>query len=146
MIVSLTHFRYSIVKISGHFLCLVAADAVSRLSNELGRDCETIDTFGSSQLENIICAHPMDLSKTVSMFSAMHVVTDKGTGIVHTAPAHGVDDFQVAQQYMLSMVSFYFYYVTKTAQLLIIQMSYLLSEKHLVINCIKQKDIVYNIN
>ena len=34
-----------------------------------------------------------------------HVTTDAGTGLVHTAPGHGADDFVVGQQYDLDPIS-----------------------------------------
>ena len=34
-----------------------------------------------------------------------HVTAGKGTGLVHTAPAHGPDDFQIALLFKLSVVS-----------------------------------------
>jgi isoleucyl-tRNA synthetase len=36
---------------------------------------------------------------------ARHVTTDKGTGLVHTAPAHGQDDFLLALKQGLPLVS-----------------------------------------
>ena len=34
-----------------------------------------------------------------------HVTVSKGTGLVHTAPAHGPEDFQVAVRHSLPVVS-----------------------------------------
>ena len=39
------------------------------------------------------------------LLSASHVVVGKGTGLVHTAPAHGTEDFQVALKFKLPLVS-----------------------------------------
>jgi isoleucyl-tRNA synthetase len=39
----------------------------------------------------------------VPIVLAEHVTTESGTGLVHTAPAHGVEDFQVGQKYGLSL-------------------------------------------
>jgi len=40
--------------------------------------------------------HPI-FKKEVAVLSGEHVTTETGTGFVHTAPAHGVDDFNVCQ-------------------------------------------------
>ena len=40
------------------------------------------------------------------MFAADYVTIEKGTGLVHTAPAHGHDDFKMAMQHKLPVASF----------------------------------------
>lgn len=42
-------------------------------------------------------AHPLD-GRPCPVVVSGHVSKDKGTGLVHTAPAHGREDFQVALQ------------------------------------------------
>lgn len=39
---------------------------------------------------------------------ANHVTMAKGTGLVHTAPAHGMEDYSVASNFNLPVVSFVF--------------------------------------
>jgi len=43
------------------------------------------------------------------LLDANHVTATKGTGLVHTAPAHGVEDFQVAMKHGLPLVSYHSY-------------------------------------
>jgi isoleucyl-tRNA synthetase len=52
-------------------------------------------------LEGLRFRHPF-LEREVPIVLAEHVTTESGTGLVHTAPAHGVEDFQVGQKYGLS--------------------------------------------
>jgi len=52
-------------------------------------------------LEGLKFRHPF-LERIVPVVLAEHVTTESGTGLVHTAPAHGVEDFQVGQKYGLS--------------------------------------------
>lgn len=42
--------------------------------------------------------------KEVPLLPANHVTMAKGTGLVHTAPAHGMDDYSVASHFKLSVV------------------------------------------
>ena len=49
-------------------------------------------------LENLPLQHPF-YDRQVPVILGEHVTTEAGTGAVHTAPAHGVDDFNVCQQY-----------------------------------------------
>lgn len=53
-------------------------------------------------LELIQLQHPLQ-NRQVPLILGDHVTTDSGTGCVHTAPGHGVDDFNVAQQYQIEV-------------------------------------------
>jgi len=43
--------------------------------------------------------------RSLPLLAANHVTAAKGTGLVHTAPAHGTEDFQVALKHQLPMVT-----------------------------------------
>ena len=47
--------------------------------------------------------HPLLADVQVPLILGEHVTTDSGTGCVHTAPGHGVDDFIVGQRYGLEV-------------------------------------------
>ncbi len=49
-------------------------------------------------LDTLKVHHPF-LDITVPLLMGDHVTTDSGTGCVHTAPAHGVDDFNIGKRY-----------------------------------------------
>ena len=51
-------------------------------------------------LENLLLQHPF-LPRQVPVILGQHVTTDAGTGLVHTAPAHGLDDYLVGLRYQL---------------------------------------------
>ena len=53
-----------------------------------------------SALNLIKLKHPFD-DRFVPIVCSKHVTTDAGTGLVHIAPAHGVDDYVVGQKYSL---------------------------------------------
>ena len=57
-------------------------------------------TVAGSDLEGLQCQHPF-YNRQVPIVLGDHVTTEAGTGNVHTAPAHGQDDYQVAQRYHL---------------------------------------------
>jgi isoleucyl-tRNA synthetase len=71
----------------------VAADCKWEKSKELAR-------FKGSVLERVTFQHPF-LERSVLGVNASYVTADTGTGAVHTAPAHGVDDFYTGQRYSL---------------------------------------------
>ena len=53
-----------------------------------------------SQLDQILLKHPFQ-ERDVAIICGTHVTTEAGTGLVHTAPAHGADDFIVGKKYGL---------------------------------------------
>lgn len=57
-------------------------------------DYEIVGKFTGSELERIVCAHPF-LPRDSLVIVGEHVTLESGTGCVHTAPGHGVDDFEV---------------------------------------------------
>jgi isoleucyl-tRNA synthetase len=63
-----------------------------------------IARFPGSRMERVTFAHPF-LDRTVLGVLATYVTADQGTGAVHTAPSHGVDDFYTGGRYGLSQLS-----------------------------------------
>ena len=59
--------------------------------------------FKGSQLENVTFQHPF-LERSILGVLATYVTADTGTGAVHTAPAHGADDFYTGQRYNLDPI------------------------------------------
>lgn len=55
------------------------------------------------ELEGIIACHPY-LDRRAPLVLGEHVTAESGTGLVHTAPGHGVEDFEVGRQYRLEVV------------------------------------------
>jgi isoleucyl-tRNA synthetase len=62
--------------------------------------------LAGSQLEGAIARHPLrgqGYDHDVRLLPADYVTTDQGTGLVHTAPSHGVEDFVLGQEYGLDV-------------------------------------------
>ncbi|XP_070834709.1 isoleucine--tRNA ligase, mitochondrial isoform X1 [Chaetodon trifascialis] len=96
--------QYSVVKRANTSqLLLVATERTANVAALLGTELESVDTFMGSQLEGGICKHPTIPHKKVPLLPANHVTMAKGTGLVHTAPAHGMEDYSVASQFKLSV-------------------------------------------
>jgi isoleucyl-tRNA synthetase len=64
------------------------------LSGEVIASCE------GSKLDQILLRHPFQ-QRDVAIICGTHVTTEAGTGLVHTAPAHGVDDYNIGKKYGL---------------------------------------------
>lgn len=56
------------------------------------------------ELEGLKLQHPF-YDKEVPIILGDHVTIDAGTGFVHTAPAHGVDDYQVCKKYNIEVLN-----------------------------------------
>ena len=57
---------------------------------------------GGSKLENLHLEHPF-LERDIPMLNGDHVTTEAGTGLVHTAPSHGLDDYFVCLKYGIEL-------------------------------------------
>src|SRR5665213_1140951 len=80
---------------------LVAADRLSALPEELGAAPSRVrGPWKGHELAGMHFRHPF-LDLQVPAVLANYVTLDQGTGIVHTAPGHGADDFQTGQKYGL---------------------------------------------
>jgi len=62
------------------------------------------ETYQGAELEGIVCRHPLYERQSVVILGE-HVTTEQGTGCVHTAPGHGVEDFEVGKKYNLEVLS-----------------------------------------
>lgn len=70
-----------------------------KLTKELDLgDIKLLKEFKGSALEGVICKHPF-YDRDSLVLVGTHVTNDAGTGLVHTAPGHGVEDYQVCQKY-----------------------------------------------
>ncbi len=65
----------------------------------------TVGTCKGSDLEGLELRHPF-YDKTVPVLLGSHVTTEAGSGCVHTAPDHGVDDFVVGQKYGIGTLNY----------------------------------------
>ncbi|EGE19929.1 isoleucine--tRNA ligase, N-acetyltransferase domain-containing [Moraxella catarrhalis] len=83
-----------------HFI--VANDLVADFSKNVALDdVETITTIKGADLTVLNAQHPLISERQVPIITGEHVTADSGTGLVHTAPAHGVDDYIVGNKYNL---------------------------------------------
>jgi len=104
-------FKYSIIKINiannknlkkGEML-VIATELVPKLVGLFGiEDYEEVVQFMGTDFENGKCKHPF-YDRVSLMILGDHVTLDQGTGIVHTAPGHGQEDYEVGLKYGLEI-------------------------------------------
>jgi len=90
--------EYALVRY-GKCAVIVAKDLVEAvMARGNVEDFEIVATCRGEQLANIKLQHPF-YDRQVPIITGDHVTVDAGTGLVHTAPAHGEDDFRVCKQH-----------------------------------------------
>ncbi len=94
---------YSIVA-SGDTNYIVATELVAKLAATFEQALEVKYTFKGDVLEHTITKHPIS-DRPSPIVLGDHVTAESGTGLVHTAPNHGHDDFIVGKKYNLGMIS-----------------------------------------
>ena len=94
-------FDYRLIQTRRGYLLLAAELADACLTRyALADEAVTIGLAKGAALENLPLQHPF-YDRSVPVICGEHVTLEAGTGLVHTAPAHGVDDYLVGQKYHL---------------------------------------------
>ena len=68
-------------------------------------DYQVLASCQGLALENLEAQHPF-YQREIPVLLGDHVTTDAGTGCVHTAPDHGIDDFNVANKYGIGTLNY----------------------------------------
>lgn len=91
-------FNYGLFETNkGKFVFL--QDLKDTLCNLLGfTTCTLIKEFKGKELNGIVCSHPF-YNKESLVINGDYVTGETGTGLVHIAPGHGMDDFLVCMKY-----------------------------------------------
>ena len=97
-------FEYALAKVDGN-LTVLAAELLPKVAKSAkAEDVEVLATTTGDRLVGLRYKHPFrdaapavegaDVSKCYSVVSADYVTLEDGTGLVHTAPGHGTEDYQ----------------------------------------------------
>lgn len=103
--------NYSVVEVGesekpvGFKYLIVAEDLAEQLSVTLGYSLTIKATFKGKDLENSTYKHPLFNRKSPVVIGGDYITTESGTGLVHTAPGHGQEDYIVGQKYGLPILS-----------------------------------------
>ncbi|AED95762.1 tRNA synthetase class I (I, L, M and V) family protein [Arabidopsis thaliana] len=84
---------------------IVATDLVPALEAKWGVKLSISKTFLGSDLENCRYTHPIDNRDCPVVIGGDYITTESGTGLVHTAPGHGQEDYATGLKYGLPLVS-----------------------------------------
>ena len=96
--------NYVIAKLPNGDMLVVAEALVERVMKAGGVESwEIVETHEGSFFEYMLADHPF-LPKTSLVMLADYVTMDSGTGLVHTAPGFGADDYNTCTRYGIEMV------------------------------------------
>ncbi len=104
-------FEYALVRVDGN-VTVMAKDAVERVTEAAkSEEVQILATTTGAKLVGLTYTHPFideaprpvgepdaDTSKCYTVVSADYVTLEDGTGLVHTAPGHGAEDYQTGQR------------------------------------------------
>jgi isoleucyl-tRNA synthetase len=101
---------YAVVEVGdnapGQFKYLIVArDLVDRLAETLGTSLSIQATVMGKTLEGTTYRHPLCDRQSEIVIGGDYVTTESGTGLVHTAPGHGQEDYLVGLRYGLPIFS-----------------------------------------
>ncbi|OKH16389.1 isoleucine--tRNA ligase [Fischerella major NIES-592] len=103
--------NYAVVEVTssgeglGFKYLIVAADLVERLSATLETLLSVKATVKGKDLEHSTYRHPLYDRESPIVIGGDYVTTESGTGLVHTAPGHGQEDYIVGQRYGLPILA-----------------------------------------
>ncbi len=101
---------YAVVEVKGdnptafRYL-IVAKELVAKLTETLGLELAVQAELAGKDLEHAAYQHPLFDRTGEILIGGDYVTTESGTGLVHTAPGHGLEDFGVGQRYGLPILS-----------------------------------------
>lgn len=99
-------FRYVILLVNNEKY-IIAKDLIDSFVKNSGiEDYKIVAEFPGNELSGLVCRHPLNnlgFTHKVPLLPADYVTSDAGTGLVHTAPAHGLDDFMLGKKFNLPL-------------------------------------------
>jgi len=91
-------FEYSFVK-HGDNVYIIASELVESVASVCALDgFEIIGKMNGAEFEGMKAQHPF-VDRVSHIIVGDHVTLESGTGCVHTAPGHGVEDFEICRKY-----------------------------------------------
>lgn len=99
--------KYSLVRLNDEpDYYIIGTDLISKLKETLESfEIDECADVNAADLESCTYLHPIDKNNELPFIKGKHVKADIGTGLVHTAPSHGFDDYLVCLAENIPIVS-----------------------------------------
>jgi isoleucyl-tRNA synthetase len=96
-------FKYVLVTTEkGNFV--LAKELVENVMAIGKLEYKILKEFNGAELEGLVCTNPL-LDRDSLLILGDYVTLEQGTGCVHTAPGHGLEDYEVGLKYKLPIIS-----------------------------------------
>lgn len=106
------NLSYSVVEVTGNeelnLACryvIVGTDLVEKLASIFQANLTVKATVKGADLEHCQYQHPLFDRLSPVVIGGDYITTESGTGLVHTAPGHGQEDYMTGQKYNLPILS-----------------------------------------
>ncbi len=97
-------FRYSPVD-TGDEVLIIESSLCQNVLRKAGiAKFKILEEVSGEQLTPLVYRHPLGFREDCRLVTADYVTKEEGTGLVHTAPGHGQDDFETGLKYGLEIV------------------------------------------
>jgi isoleucyl-tRNA synthetase len=83
---------------------LLAEGLVEQVAKACDVELKVEEKFPGSKLEGLVTRHPF-MDRDSPIILSPHVTLEQGTGLVHTAPGHGTEDYEIGQKYGLPVLA-----------------------------------------
>lgn len=97
--------NYVVLQTDKHGLCMVAEELKDDFLKETGLTGEVVSKLSGMELVQLQAQHPFIPLRTSTVVLGDHVTAESGTGLVHTAPGHGLDDYEVGRKFGLGILA-----------------------------------------
>ena len=98
------NFQYVVVESKQYGYLIVAKDLHAQFNQKISEETVVVDKITGEELEHSVCIHPL-FGRESLVILGEHVTLETGTGCVHTAPGHGLEDYFIGQKYSLDILS-----------------------------------------
>lgn len=95
-------YDYVLARMDGRVV-VMARELLEQAGQRTGRTFEVIKSLRGSDLDGLVFKHPL-FDRSSPVVFATYVTLDEGTGVVHTAPGHGREDFETGKRYGLDVL------------------------------------------
>jgi len=92
---------YVIAQSSDKSFIVTANDLLEKVSNSVGINFKKRALIKGSLLDGVMYKHPLFDRTSPVVLGGDYITIESGTGLVHTAPGHGIDDFNTGKKYNL---------------------------------------------
>jgi len=97
-------FQYAIIDIGDGMIICESSLSELVLDKAGLTDHKVIKEVAGSELVHLVYQHPFGILEDCKVVIADYVTKEDGTGLVHTAPGHGQDDFETGKKYDLRVL------------------------------------------